>query len=185
MINAYAWTQMAGRGREACILFDGRRASLAGAAFVGAATIDALDGHDGHVLTKGHACVAVLPALLAFIDGGPPCTGAEFITCLVVGYEVATRAGIALHASVADYHYWTRVRIVLRDGRTVVSEPTRARGNPENPLSDSDLRGRYRELAEPVLGPQRSARVEARVDSLAGDGAALSALADELLNPGT
>ena len=57
----------AARGREARILFDGRRASLAGAAFAGAATIDALDAHDGHVLTKGHAGVAVLPALLAFI----------------------------------------------------------------------------------------------------------------------
>ena len=46
-----------GRDRDARILFDGRRAGLAGAAFAGAATIDALDAHDGHVLTKGHAGV--------------------------------------------------------------------------------------------------------------------------------
>jgi len=70
IVNAYASTQMCGRDREARILFDGRRASLAGAAFAGAATIDAIDAHDGHVLTKGHAGVALLPALLAYIDGG-------------------------------------------------------------------------------------------------------------------
>jgi len=86
------------------MLFDGRRCSIAGASFAGAATIDSVDGHDGHVLTKGHTGVAVLPALLAVIDGGSKCDGEEFLTCLVVGYEIATRAGTALHASVADYH---------------------------------------------------------------------------------
>ena len=57
------------------LLLDGRRAGLAGAAFAGAATIDAFDAHDGHVLTKGHAGVAVLPALLAVDAKGEP--GAE------------------------------------------------------------------------------------------------------------
>ena len=52
---------------------------IAGAAFAGASIIDALDGHDGHVLTKGHAGVAVLPALLAYVDGGvaPPSTAGQ------------------------------------------------------------------------------------------------------------
>ena len=87
------------------ILFDGRRASPAGAAFAGASTIDAFDAHDGHALTKGHAGVAVLPALLAVADavGGGRC-GREFLAALVLGYEVAIRAGIALHATRADYH---------------------------------------------------------------------------------
>jgi 2-methylcitrate dehydratase PrpD len=102
--NTYAATQMTSRDAEARLLFDGRRASRAGAAFAGASTIDALDAHDGHVLTKGHAGVAVLPALLAAIDGGAQCTGAEFLTCLVLGYEIGTRAGVALHESAADYH---------------------------------------------------------------------------------
>jgi 2-methylcitrate dehydratase PrpD len=104
--NAYAATQLCGRDRDARILFDGRRAGLAGAAFAGATTIDAVDAHDGHVLTKGHAGVAILPALLALFDGGlaPDADGREFIAALVLGYEVATRGGIALHTSVADYH---------------------------------------------------------------------------------
>jgi 2-methylcitrate dehydratase PrpD len=108
--SAYAATQLLSRDRDARILFDGRRAGLAGAAFAGASTIDALDAHDGHVFTKGHAGAAILPALLAVIDGAKPgepgaaADGREFLTCLVLGYEISTRAGMALHASVADYH---------------------------------------------------------------------------------
>ena len=401
IVNAYASTQFAGRDRDARILFDGRRAGLAGAAFAGATTIDAFDAHDGHVLTKGHAGVALLPALLAYLDGGvgslSRIDGREFLTALVLGYELATRAGIALHATVPDYHCsgawnalgcaalggrwlgfdnermrhalgiaeylgprgqilrvcdsptmlkdgsgwgaqvgvsaallakdgftgapaltierddarpfwsdvgsrwrireqyfkaypvcrwaqpateaafallrshefgeadvvavdiesfreaidlgsqcryprttdeaqyslpypvaaalvygrlgaaevdgaalidprikrlletmtltvdqdfsarfpaerWARVRIALRDGRTLVSEPARARGNPENPLTDDEMRTKYRDLAGPVLGPRRAARIEALVESLADNGAALPALVDELLS---
>lgn len=108
--NAYAATQLGGSDRNARILFNGRRAGIAGAAFAGATTIDALDAHDGHVLTKGHAGVALLPALLALIDGARAdevaanVDGPEFIVGLVLGYEIATRAGIALHSTVRDYH---------------------------------------------------------------------------------
>ena len=108
--NAYAVAQLGGSDRSARILFDGRRAGIAGAAFAGATTIDALDAHDGHVLTKGHAGVALLPALLALIEGArageraAKVDGREFVVCLVLGYEIATRAGIALHSTVRDYH---------------------------------------------------------------------------------
>ena len=102
----YAADQLGGGTRSARMLFDGRRAGLAGAAFAGGSAIDAVDAHDGHPLTKGHAGVAVLPALLAFVDGDPAVRrdGPTFIACLVLGYEIGTRAGIALHASAADYH---------------------------------------------------------------------------------
>jgi 2-methylcitrate dehydratase PrpD len=99
-----AVNQMGTPGRGARLLFDGRRASPTGAAYAGAATIDALDAHDGHRLTKGHAGVALLPALLAFSDHAEKRDGREFIASLVVGYEIATRAGMALHATVSDYH---------------------------------------------------------------------------------
>jgi len=403
--NGYAATQLGGSDLGARILFDGRRAGLAGAAFAGATTLDALDAHDGHVLTKGHAGVAILPALLALVDGAPPdpspappMDGREFLACLVLGYEVATRAGIALHATVPDYHCsgawnalgcavvaarrlgldaettrhalgiaeyfgprgqilracdspsmvkdgsgwgahagltaallardgftgapaltverddalalwrdlgarwrirehyfkaypvcrwaqpaieaalslqraygfsaddvaaiavdsfreavalgsacalprtteeaqysitlpvaaalvlggvsadavgdegvsdprvrrllrnvtlaedhafsrlfpaerWARVRVTLADGRIFTSEPARARGNPENPLSDDELRAKYRALAVPVLGGARAARIERAVGTLATDGDALPSLLAELLSP--
>lgn len=402
--NAYATSALCGAKRGARILFDGRRASVAGASFAGATTIDALDGHDGHVLTKGHAGVAVLPALLALIDdrasneAANDIDGREFLICLVIGYEVATRAGIALHASVADYHCsgawnalgcaavaarlldldeermrhalgiaeyfgprgqilraceaptmvkdgsgwgahagvtaallardgftgapaltieaedavpfwtdlgtrwrireqyfkaypvcrwaqpaieaalalqrahgftadqvasiaiesfreavvlgtqcatprtteeaqyslsfsvaaalafgrigadevgaigladarvarlvaasvvvedlpfsrrfpaerWARVRISLDDGRTLVSQPMQARGGEDNPLSDEELEQKYRSLAEPVLGPERTARIARSVDRLTHAAAALTALLDDLLSP--
>jgi 2-methylcitrate dehydratase PrpD len=105
--RSYAASQLCGRDETARMLFDGRRAGIAGAAFAGAATIDAIDGHDGHVLTKGHAGVAILPALLALCDcveGEHAFDGREFLTCLVLGYEIATRAGMAQHATVPEYH---------------------------------------------------------------------------------
>ena len=43
--------------------------------------------------------------MLALVDAsGKPITGNELLTLLVVGYEVAIRAGIALHATAPDYH---------------------------------------------------------------------------------
>jgi 2-methylcitrate dehydratase PrpD len=106
IVRDHVADQMAGGRRTARMLFDGRRVGLAGAALAGATTIDAVDAHDGHPLTKGHAGVAVLPALLAFIDGAPGARpdGAGLLAALVVGYEIATRAGIALHATSPDFH---------------------------------------------------------------------------------
>jgi 2-methylcitrate dehydratase PrpD len=397
IVNNYAATQLRSSERtEARMMFDGRRASPAGAAFAGATTIDSFDAHDGHVLTKGHAGVVVLPTLLAMVDSGAACDDGEFITALVLGYEIATRAGIALHASAAEAHCsgawnaiacaaigarllgldngqirhalgiaeylgprgqlsrvcdspsmvkdgsgwgahagvtaallaragftgapaltverddatpywndlgarwrireqyfkaypvcrwaqpaieaaltlqsgegfsaddideiaietfaeaaalgagcaipnatdeaqyslphpvaaalvfgevgageielprladprirrllaamkvtedtefsrrfpaerWARVRITLKDGRMLASEPAIARGNPENPLTDNELRGKYRSLAEPVLGVGRAARIERLVDALHVDPAALRLLIDDLL----
>lgn len=86
------------------ILMDGRHASPAGAAMAGAGMIDSVDAHDGHRSTKGHAGVAVLPAVTAFADGELSLDGAELLTRLIVGYEIALRAGLTLHASAADYH---------------------------------------------------------------------------------
>lgn len=89
---------------SARMLFDGRRASLAGAAFAAATQTDNLDGHDGYSPTKGHIGVAVVPALAALAEVRPDLDGREALASLVIGYEIAGRAGIALHATVSDYH---------------------------------------------------------------------------------
>src|SRR5436305_1804770 len=95
IVSEHAATELLSTDHCARLLFDGRASSRAGAAFAGAATLDAFDAHDGHVLTKGHVGVAVLPALLSFMDGARPeqIDAREFITSLVLGYEIGTRAG--------------------------------------------------------------------------------------------
>lgn len=85
------------------LMFSDKTASLAGATLFGGMLIDSIDAHDGQALTKGHVGVAILPALLALAEQ-EELDGPEFITALVIGYEIATRAGIALHSTVTDYH---------------------------------------------------------------------------------
>ncbi len=86
------------------MLFDGRMVSPAGAALAGGMTIDSIDAHDGNKLTKGHTGCSQLPALLAFSFALGSPSPREFLADLVVGYEIATRAGIALHQTAPDYH---------------------------------------------------------------------------------
>lgn len=120
----------AGDDGGARMLFDGRRASLPGAALAGGMTIDSMDAHDGHVLTKGHVGVTVLPVLLALADGGHLADEREFLTAFVLGYEVATRAGIALHASACDYHTsgaWNALAAAVLGARTLGLDPSKTR----------------------------------------------------------
>ena len=90
--------------RKVPMLFDGRLVSPGGAALAGGITIDALDAHDGHKLTKGHVGCGVLPALLSFTQAEMLNDDRAFLASLVVGYEIGTRAGIALHRTACDYH---------------------------------------------------------------------------------
>lgn len=89
---------------SARMLFDGRRVSIAGAAFAAATGIDNLDAHDGYNPTKGHIGVVVLPTLAALAESLPELTGPEALATWVVGYEVSGRAATALHATVPEYH---------------------------------------------------------------------------------
>lgn len=91
-------------GAGARMLYDGRRVSPVGAALAGGMTIDSMDGHDGHSLTKGHAGAALLPALLALADSDSPLDGPGLLAALVIGYEVGIRAGMALHTTAGEYH---------------------------------------------------------------------------------
>ena len=94
-----------GAGRKSArILFDSRLVSPVGAALANATTIDSMDAHDGQKLTKGHVGCGVLPALLAFSQAENAMDEREFLTALLIGYELGSRAGIALHRTVSDYH---------------------------------------------------------------------------------
>jgi 2-methylcitrate dehydratase PrpD len=90
-------------GSEATSLLDSSRAGTVGAAFANGVLANALDFDDGHRLTKGHPGAVVIPALLALaqqLDSSYD----EFLAAALVGYEVAIRAGIELHARDDAYH---------------------------------------------------------------------------------
>ncbi|MGH2535150.1 MAG: MmgE/PrpD family protein [Thermomicrobiales bacterium] len=93
-------------GGGARLWLDGRAVSPPGAALANGMTIDSLDIHDGYLAVKGHAGAAVVPAALVTVpvDGGRSVSGQELLTTLVIGYEVALRAGVTLHATACDYH---------------------------------------------------------------------------------
>lgn len=87
---------------SAPMFFDRRQVSPVGSALANGMTIDSFDAHDGHPVTKGHAGCGSVAGLLAFAD--KHASGAEFLADLIVGYEIAIRAGLALHDTVTDYH---------------------------------------------------------------------------------
>lgn len=107
-------------------LMAGGSLSPAGAAMAGAFTIDSVDAHDGSSPCKGHAGSAVFPALLACAEVRGDMTGVEFSTLLAIAYEVSYRAGLAQHATCADYHTsgsWTAVGVATAYARALGATP--------------------------------------------------------------
>ncbi len=85
------------------MLFDARTASAAGVALAAGLTIDALDGHDGYNPAKGHVGCPLFPAALA-LGHRAGSDGATFLAAIAMGYEFGSRAAVAQHATVPDYH---------------------------------------------------------------------------------
>ncbi len=105
---------------QAPLMLDGRMASRAGAAFALATQTDNLDAHDGFAPTKGHIGCAVVPALLAAAHGMTGLSGRDALAAVVIGYEVAGRTGVSLHATVSDYHTsgaWNALGVVALAAR--------------------------------------------------------------------
>ena len=122
LIHRHAQDHFAAGAEAAPILFDGTLVSPSGAALAGGMTIDSIDAHDGNKITKGHTGCHQLPALLALFAAERIDDPREFLAALVVGYEVATRAGFALHATAPDYHTsgaWGAVGVAALGGRVL------------------------------------------------------------------
>ncbi len=77
--------------------FKGTGSSAVGAAFFNALTVDSLDCHDGFRPNKGHAGATVVPVAVGACSQ-QPVNGAELLTAVVMGYEIACRAGLVVHA---------------------------------------------------------------------------------------
>ncbi len=91
-------------GDQATIMVTGHRVSAAGAALANGFFGNALDIDDGYRNVKGHPGACALPPVLAAAQLAGECTGAEFLTALVVAYELGIRAGVIRHATYAVYH---------------------------------------------------------------------------------
>ncbi|MDR7002235.1 MmgE/PrpD family protein [Neobacillus niacini] len=91
-----------GTGRSSLFLFP-EKLTAAGAAFVNSTMANELDLDDGHRLTKGHPGAIIFPAVLAAAEDYNV-SGENFLTALLVGYEVGIRAGILAHKLRPEYH---------------------------------------------------------------------------------
>jgi 2-methylcitrate dehydratase PrpD len=76
----------------------GMRASMAGAAFANGNAANGLDLDDSARYAYGHAGAQIFPTALAVAEALDR-SGAEMLTAMVVGYEVAHRIGRCWHAS--------------------------------------------------------------------------------------
>ena len=102
LMNSFVNEQF--RGDNATILVKGSKTSAAGAALVNGFANNSLDIDDGYRLVKGHPGACILPVTLAAAEITPGIAGDKFLTALVVGYEVAIRAGLIRHATYETYH---------------------------------------------------------------------------------
>jgi len=89
------------RGRYtegAATILDGSRefGSVPGAVLTNATAANKLDIDDGHREVKGHPAAVVVPAALAAAEAEAETVGA-FLDAVYVGYEIAVRAGLAIH----------------------------------------------------------------------------------------
>ena len=77
--------------------------SAVGGALANGFAASALDVDDGYRPVKGHPGAIVFPSVLAAAEQ-VRATGADFLLALVIGYEVAMRAGLILHPLYDFYH---------------------------------------------------------------------------------
>jgi 2-methylcitrate dehydratase PrpD len=85
-------------GEAATLPLSGRRASTLGAAFANGNGANAVDIDDVGLYTRGHPGAQVFPTALALAEAGG-LSGADLLSALVVGYEVAHRASRIWHAT--------------------------------------------------------------------------------------
>lgn len=71
--------------------------------------------------------------------------------------DAMRRIAVVQDAGLAHYHH-CRVEIVDAAGRSSSQSVSAPRGSPQDALSDDEVIGKFRMLAEPVLGPERTRR---------------------------
>jgi len=85
-------------GQSATILHGATRSSAVGAAFANSYAANAIDIDDCALYTRGHPGAQIVPTALALAEA-KALGGAETLTAVVVGYEIAHRAARIWHAT--------------------------------------------------------------------------------------
>ena len=92
-------TKLFGGPGNAQVAGFGETVSAENAAFLNGVLCHATDYDDTHDEAVNHGCVTVVPALLALCDilpSGRMVNGAEFLTAMAIGLDVANRIGLAV-----------------------------------------------------------------------------------------
>jgi 2-methylcitrate dehydratase PrpD len=113
-------------GGDATILAGGGKVSAAGAALANGFAANALDIDDGYRMVKGHPGACALPPVLAAAEMAPQCSGEQFLTGLLIAYELGIRAGLIRHATCETYHSsgsWGAVAGAAAAGRLIGLTP--------------------------------------------------------------
>ncbi len=140
-------------GTDATALVDGRRLSTTGAAWANGVLANALDFDDGHRLVKGHPGANVTPAALAVAEA-TEATVEEYLTAVVIGYEVALRAGLLLHSRSGDYHgsgSWGAVGAAAASARLLCLDANRTKHALGLAEYHAPLAPIMRSVAEPAM----------------------------------
>jgi 2-methylcitrate dehydratase PrpD len=99
-------------------------------------------------------------------------TDERIVAPALVGFtprvHVEAAADIDAEGDAGRHH--TRIRVTLHDGRTFEDERHHARGSARQPMSEEEVRAKFRKLTAPLLGEDGSERLRAAVAALAGAG---------------
>ncbi len=82
------------RGASATLIGQSKKTDPLNAALINGTTGTWLELDEGNQFARGHAAIHILPASLAIAEE-KKASGKEFLTALVLGYEIACRIGIA------------------------------------------------------------------------------------------
>lgn len=89
-----------------CTIIGGKKqVSPFAATFINATLASCLDIDDGHREAVGHPGCMVIPPVLATGELVANCSGKEFITAMVVGYEIGIRCGMVMNSNHEQLFY--------------------------------------------------------------------------------
>lgn len=98
---AAAFVEDTAKEGPATVLATGARLAVPGAVLANVVAANALDIDDGHRPSKGHpGAFLITPAISVCEERGPR----DLLTSIAVGYELATRSGIATHRYYERFH---------------------------------------------------------------------------------